>query len=63
MKYLITTLRVLPFVMLAGLVQSTGLQGADAPKGAKEAPKKQAVVLGRPFDAPGTPKFTRFDAA
>jgi hypothetical protein len=44
MKYLITTLRVLPFVMLAGLVQSTGLQGADAPKGAKEAPKKQAVV-------------------
>lgn len=63
MKYLITTLRVLPFVVLAGLVQSTGLQGADAPKGAKEAPKKQERpgVPARPFDAPGTPKFTRFD--
>ena len=63
MKYLITTLRVLPFVMLACLTQSTRLQGADETKGAKEAPKKQErpPTLGRPFDAPGTPKFTRFD--
>ena len=63
MKLSLKVFRVLPFALICLLIQSGFIKGNDAPKGSKESPKKQErpTPPTRPFDAPGTPKFIRFD--
>lgn len=63
MKLILTVFRILPFAFMGVLFQSGFIKGADAPKSSKESPKKQErpTPPTRAFDAPGTPKFIRFD--
>ena len=63
MKLILTVFRILPFVLIGLLSQLRFIEGADAPKSSKESPKKQErpTPPTRAFDAPGTPKFIRFD--
>jgi len=63
MKLILTVFRILPFVLIGLLSQLRFIEGADAHKSSKESPKKQErpTAPTRAFDAPGTPKFIRFD--
>ena len=63
MKLILTVFRILPFVLIGLLSQLRFIEGADAHKSSKESPKKQErpTPPTRAFDAPGTPKFIRFD--
>lgn len=63
MKLILKVFRILPFVLIGLLSQLRFIEGADAPKSSKESPKKQErpTPPTRAFDAPGTPKFIRFD--